>query len=82
MLERIDPQQLDPIFSPGRYSLATDRDGIEFAENKATQRISLHSPAILLALLVFLLEQVLEQSLLSRTRRHRMSPLPHEAATA
>ncbi|MGI9470052.1 MAG: BatA domain-containing protein [Rubripirellula sp.] len=58
-LSRIDSGQLDQIFGPGGYSLATDRDGIEFAENQATQRVSLHSPAILLALAIFLLEQVL-----------------------
>ena len=58
-MERIDTPQLDQIFAPGQYSLVTDREGIEFAENKATQRISLHSPAILLALVVFLLEQIL-----------------------
>ena len=57
--DRIDKAQLDQIFAPGQYSLATDRQGIEFAENKATQRVSLRSPAILLALIVFLLEQVL-----------------------
>jgi hypothetical protein len=58
-LERIDQGRLDQIFTPERYSLATDREGIEFAEQQATQRVSLHSPAILLALAVFLLEQVL-----------------------
>ena len=58
-LNRIDSDQLDQAFGPGGYSLATDREGIEFAENQATQRVSLHSPAILLALAIFLLEQIL-----------------------
>ena len=58
-LKRIGPDQLDQIFGPDRYDLATDREGIEFAENRATQRVSLHSPAILFALAIFLLEQIL-----------------------
>ena len=44
---------------PGRLASFRDREGIEFAENKATQRVSLHSPAVLLVLAVFLLEQIL-----------------------
>ena len=58
-LDQIDSGQLDQIFGPGEYNLATDREGIEFAENQSTQRVSLHSPAILLALAIFLLEQIL-----------------------
>jgi hypothetical protein len=58
-LQRIGQPQLDQIFSPDRYLLVRDREGIEFAQNKATQRVSLQSPAILLALVIFLLEQVL-----------------------
>ncbi len=58
-LGRIDSGQLDQIFGPGQYSLATNREEIEFAESKATGRVSLHSPAMLLALLVFVLEQIL-----------------------
>jgi hypothetical protein len=58
-LGRIDSGQLDQIFGPGQYSLATSREEIEFAESKATSRVSLHSPAMLLALLVFVLEQIL-----------------------
>ncbi len=57
--DRIDPGELDQIFGPDRYTIVTDRDGIELAENRATQRVSLHSPAILLVLVVFLLEQIL-----------------------
>jgi hypothetical protein len=58
-LERIELGDLDQIFGPDQYDLATDREGIEVAENKASQRVSLHSPAILFVLIVFLLEQVL-----------------------
>ena len=58
-LGRIDSDQLDQIFGPGQYSFATNREEIEFAESKATQRVSLYSPAMLLALLVFVLEQIL-----------------------
>ena len=58
-LNRIGADQLDQIFGPERYDLVADREGIEFAENKATQRVSLHSPAILFALAIFLLEQIL-----------------------
>ncbi len=58
-LGRIDSSQLDQIFGPDQYSFATNREGIEFAESKATQRVSLYSPAMLLALLVFVLEQIL-----------------------
>lgn len=58
-LARIDPAQLDAIFGPEQYTLARDLEEIQFAENKASQRVSLHSPAILLALAVFVLEQIL-----------------------
>lgn len=58
-LDRIGPDQLDAIFGPDRYGLATSREEIELAENKAAGRVSLYSPAMLLALLVFLLEQIL-----------------------
>ncbi|MDA7936741.1 BatA domain-containing protein [bacterium] len=58
-LNKMGADQLDQIFGPERYDLVTDREGIEFAENKATQRVSLHSPAILIALAIFLLEQIL-----------------------
>lgn len=69
-LQRAGQDQLDQIFGPERYNLATDREGIEFAENKATQRVSLHSPAILFALAIFLLEQILG----NRFYRNRMKP--------
>ncbi|MGI9443075.1 MAG: hypothetical protein ACR2N1_11455, partial [Rubripirellula sp.] len=69
-LQRVGEDQLDQIFGPERYNLATDREGIEFAENKATQRVSLHSPAILFALAIFLLEQILG----NRFYRNRVKP--------
>lgn len=58
-LKRIDPAELDAIFGPQQYQLATNLEEIRFAENQTTQRISLHSPAMLLALAVFVLEQIL-----------------------
>ncbi len=58
-LNRIDPSELDRIFGLDAYTLAIDRSQIELAESKSQQRVSLHSPVLLLALIVFLLEQVL-----------------------
>jgi hypothetical protein len=58
-LERISLAELDAILGPEQYSLASNLEEIQFAENKASQRVSLHSPAILLALAVFVLEQIL-----------------------
>ncbi len=58
-LNRIEAAELDAIFGPGQYSLARNLEEIQFAENKASQRVSLHSPAILLALAVFVLELIL-----------------------
>ena len=69
-LKRVGEDQLDQIFGPKQYNLVTDRDGINFAENKATQRVSLHSPAILFALAIFLLEQILG----NRFYRNRAKP--------
>ena len=69
-LKRVGEDQLDQIFGPKQYNLVTDRDGIKFAENKATQRVSLHSPAILFALAIFLLEQILG----NRFYRNRAKP--------
>ena len=58
-LKRIDEGELDLIFGADQYSLTHNLEEIEFAENRASQRVSLHSPAILLALAVFLIEQLL-----------------------
>lgn len=57
--ERIDPERLDGWFGPDGYTRVTARGEIDLAETGSEQSISLHSPAILLALVVFLLEQVL-----------------------
>jgi hypothetical protein len=58
-LTRIDPEQLDAIFGPEQYNLARTIEEIQFAQDRASQRVSLHSPAILLALMLFVLEQIL-----------------------
>lgn len=58
-LDRINAEQLDLVFGPDQYGLATSRQQIEFTESSAAQAISLHSPAMLLALAIFLLEQIL-----------------------
>lgn len=58
-LTRIDQLDLDAMFGADQYSLTHNLEEIEFAENRASQRVSLHSPAILLALAVFLVEQLL-----------------------
>jgi hypothetical protein len=58
-LERIDAGRLDQVFGPNQYSLAADREGIEFAENRGSQRVSLYSAGMLMAFALFLLEQVL-----------------------
>ncbi|MEM1067432.1 MAG: BatA domain-containing protein [Planctomycetota bacterium] len=66
-LTRIEPGELDQIFGPDQYNLVSDRESIELAENEASQRVSLHSPAILLVLVVFLLEQILGNRFYGRT---------------
>jgi hypothetical protein len=70
-LERIDRVELDSILGPEGYTLARNREEIEFAENRASQRVSLHSPAILLALAAFVLEQILS----NRFYRGRAQPI-------
>ena len=57
--DRISVADLDTTFGPGQYGLATSREEIEFSDSKAAQRVSLHSPAMLLALAIFLMEQIL-----------------------
>lgn len=56
---RVAADRLDAVFGPDRYSLTDDAAAIELVDNRATNRVSLHSPAMLLALIVFLLEQIL-----------------------
>jgi hypothetical protein len=58
-LERIAAGRLDQVFGPDQYSLAITREEIQFAENKSGQQVPLYSAGMLLALAVFLLEQVL-----------------------
>jgi hypothetical protein len=58
-LTRIAPEQLDVIFGPEQYNLARTFEEIQFAQDRASQRVSLHSPAILLAMMLFALEQIL-----------------------
>ena len=58
-LDRIDVATLDQVFGPDQYGLATSREEIEFTESGTANAVSLHSPAMLLALAIFLLEQIL-----------------------
>ncbi len=57
--ERIDPSLLDDWFGVGAYAIATNHDEVELAEVSTTQRVSLRSPLMLLALAVFLMELIL-----------------------
>lgn len=58
-LDRLETSDLDQIFGPEQFRVASEREQIEFAESQSTSRVSLHSPAMLLVLIVFLLEQLL-----------------------
>ncbi len=58
-LQRIERSDLDKVFGPDTYRFAKDREEVEVAESDSKNRVLLHSPAMLLALIVFLLEQVL-----------------------
>ena len=58
-LSRIESSRLDQWFGVDGYRLATRQEEVELNEAAASSRISLHSPAMLLALIVFLLEQIL-----------------------
>ncbi|TWU58208.1 BatA domain-containing protein [Rubripirellula reticaptiva] len=64
---RIDESRLDTIFGPQGYKITTQPKRIELSGNAANARVSLQSPAMLLALIVFLLEQILS----NRFYRHR-----------
>jgi hypothetical protein len=59
MTERVDRPVLDQWFGAENYDLVTNQDEIELAEIRSAQRVSLRSPLMLLALAVFLLEQIL-----------------------
>ncbi len=56
---RISADRLDATFGVDRYAITDDPAAIAWSDNRATNRVSLHSPAMLLALIVFLLEQIL-----------------------
>jgi hypothetical protein len=58
-LQRITPDDLDQVFGPDAYTLAGQREDIELAEDESQSRVSLFSPVLFLAMLAFLLEQVL-----------------------
>ena len=58
-LDRISQADLDASWGPDSYQYVTDPQEIQLTDSRSSHRISLASPAILLALLVFLLEQVL-----------------------
>ncbi len=59
LFDRIDPSTLDEWFGADQYSLTGNMDDIDFSRGGQSQSILLQSPAMLLALIVFLLEQVL-----------------------
>ncbi len=56
---RIESSELEAVFGATGYDLVTDRDQIEMSDDRAASRLSLQSPAMLLALIVFLIEQIL-----------------------
>ncbi|GAA5505358.1 hypothetical protein Rcae01_00802 [Novipirellula caenicola] len=58
-LNRVDPETLVNSFSSEHVRLVTDREEIDLRGDQDSQRVSLHSPAMLLALVVFLMEQIL-----------------------
>ena len=58
-LRRIEKAELDQRFGPEGYLLVRDREEIELAEHRSRQRVLLQAPIMLLALLAFLLEQLL-----------------------
>ncbi len=58
-LARVDPESLVNSLGSEHVQLVTDREEIDLRGDQDSQRVSLHSPAMLLALVVFLLEQIL-----------------------
>ncbi|TWU43014.1 hypothetical protein Q31b_20490 [Novipirellula aureliae] len=58
-LDRVDPEELRSAFSADHFKIVTNMEQIDWSGDSASQRVSLHSPAMLLALIVFLLEQIL-----------------------
>ncbi len=58
-LARVDSESLLNALGSDHVQLVTDREEIDLRGDQDSQRVSLHSPAMLLALVVFLLEQIL-----------------------
>lgn len=58
-LGRVDPATLDQVFGTDSYRLVEDAEEIELSDRLAKQRVSLTSPAMLVAFIVFLIEQLL-----------------------
>ncbi|MFG0261823.1 MAG: BatA domain-containing protein [Novipirellula sp. JB048] len=58
-LDRVDPAGLLAAFANEEVRLVSEREAIDLSGDQDHQRVSLHSPAMLLALIVFLLEQIL-----------------------
>ncbi|NND96939.1 MAG: hypothetical protein HKN47_06380 [Pirellulaceae bacterium] len=58
-IDRIDTAELDQWFGADGYQVATTFDEIELAESRSSHSVSLRSPIMLLALMVFLLELIL-----------------------
>ena len=56
---RVEPSKLDEWLGGGNYSLMHNASEIDFTRGGQTQSILLQSPAMLFALVIFLLEQVL-----------------------
>ena len=56
---RMASQDLDRIFGKDRYQHALSIDELKITDNQAATRVSLASPAMLLAFFIFLIEQVL-----------------------
>jgi len=57
--QRVEPSRLDQWFGTERYQIVTDHQQVELTAADSAARIELHSPFMLLALFVFLLEQIL-----------------------
>ncbi|TWT82600.1 hypothetical protein CA13_40630 [Planctomycetes bacterium CA13] len=58
-LERVDAERFATLMSSARFHMAVTKDEIDLSADQEGQRVPLHSPVMLLALVVFLLEQLL-----------------------
>ncbi|TWU23185.1 hypothetical protein Pla52o_27200 [Novipirellula galeiformis] len=79
-LTRVDPDALLAAFANEEVRLITAREEIDLSGDQDNQRVSLHSPAMLLALIVFLLEQILGNRFY-RNRDSSRSPSGVSSAT-